>query len=39
MRSVEIFDDVTLFRSRKEKEESTLLREESEVFGTVEEER
>ena len=37
MRSIELFDDPTLFGSLKEKESSALSREEDEVFGSVEE--
>jgi len=39
MRFVELFHDVTLFGSLKEKDVSGLLREENGVFGSLEEER
>ena len=39
MRSVKLFEDETMFESLNEKEVSGLLREENQVFGSVEEER
>jgi len=39
MRSVELFDDETLFGSLKEKKVYGILREENKAFGSVEEER